>query len=332
MIFDTIIIGAGPIGLACGIEAQKRELSYLILEKGCLVNSIFNYPMNMTFFSTSDKIEIGDIPFVSINNKPTREEALEYYRRVKKHWQLNVNLYEAVLDVQKNEDIFEVESTKGNYTAKNVVIATGFYDIPNRLKVAGENLSKVRHYYDNPHRYIDQKLIIVGAGNSACDAALECWRKGADVTMVIRKSEIKPTVKYWIKPDIENRIKEGSIKAYFESSIGEITDNQVVINTKDGQLSLENDFILALIGYQPNFPWLTKLGLAFSEDVTRIPCYDEHNYETNVANIFIAGVVCGGMITNRWFIENARFHAERVMNEIENKINPLKPVSVSKSL
>lgn len=321
MIFDTIIIGAGPIGLACGIEAKKRGLSYLILEKGCLVNSIFNYPMNMTFFSTSDKIEIGDIPFVSINNKPTREEALEYYRRVKKHWELDVNLYEAVLDVQKNEDTFEIESTKGRYAAKNVVIATGFYDVPNRLKVEGESLPKIRHYYDNPHRYIDQKLIIVGAGNSACDAALECWRKGADVTMIIRKSGIKPTVKYWIKPDIENRIKEGSIKAHFESSISEITDNQVIINTKEGQITLENDFVLALIGYQPNFPWLTKLGLTFSEDVTRIPCYDEHSYETNVPNIFIAGVVCGGMVTNRWFIENARFHAEKVMNEIENKVN-----------
>lgn len=317
--YDTIIVGAGPIGLACGIEAKKRGLSYLIIEKGCLVNSIFNYPMNMTFFSTSDKIEIGDIPFVSINNKPTREEALEYYRRVKKHWNLAVNLYEEVLEVKKAET-FTVTTSKGNYTAKNVVIATGFYDIPNRLKIEGEDLPKVRHYYDNPHRYIDQKLIIVGAGNSACDAALECWRKGADVTMIIRKSEIKPTVKYWIKPDIENRIKEGSIKAYFESSLDEITDNQVVIHTKDGKITLENDFVLALIGYQPNFPWLAKLGLEFSNDVTKIPCYDEHNYETNVPNVFIAGVVCGGMITNRWFIENARFHAEKVMAEIESKI------------
>ena len=321
--YDTIIIGAGPIGLACGIEAKKRGLSYLIIEKGCLVNSIFHYPMNMTFFSTSDKIEIGDIPFVSINNKPTREEALEYYRRVKKHWALKVNLYEEVLDIKKAET-FTVTTNKDNYSAKNVVIATGFYDIPNKLKVDGEDLPKVRHYYDNPHRYIDQKLVIVGAGNSACDAALECWRKGADVTMIIRKSEIKPTVKYWIKPDIENRIKEGSIKAYFESTLDKITDNQVVINTKNSQITIENNFVLALIGYQPNFPWLVQLGLEFSEDVTRIPCYDEHSYETNVPNIFIAGVVCGGMITNRWFIENARFHAERVMNEIENKIKAIK--------
>ena len=318
--FDTIIIGAGPIGLACGIEAKKRGLSYLIIEKGCLVNSIFNYPANMTFFSTSDKIEIGDVPFVSINNKPTREEALEYYRRVKNYWNLEMNLYEEVFDVEKNEEGFEVTTSAKSYQAKTVVVATGFYDIPNKLNVEGEHLTKVKHYYDNPHRYIDQNLVIVGAGNSACDAALECWRKGANVTMIVRKSTIKPTVKYWIKPDIENRIKEGAINAYFESTVSKITDNQVFINTKKGEKVIENDFVLALIGYQPNFPWLTKIGLEFTEDVKRIPCYDEYSYETNVSNVFIAGVVCGGMITNRWFIENARFHAERVMNEIERKM------------
>ncbi len=317
--FDTIIIGAGPIGLACGIEAKKRGLSYLILEKGCLVNSIFNYPDNMTFFSTSDKIEIGDIPFVSINNKPTRNEALEYYRRVKNHCQLDVNLYEEVFDVKKEAELFQITTAKKTYQAKTVVIATGFYDVPNQLNVEGDNLTKVRYYYDNPHRYIDQNVLIIGAANSACDAALECWRKGAKVTMVIRKSTINSRVKYWIKPDIENRIKEGSIKAYFESTVSKITDNQVVINTKDGEKIIENDFVLALIGYQPNFPWLEKIGLQFSEDVKRIPCYDEHSYETNVPNIFISGVVCGGRVTNRWFIENARFHAERVMNEIERK-------------
>lgn len=316
--FDTIIIGAGPIGLACGIEAKKRGLSYLVIEKGCLVNSIFNYPANMTFFSTSDKIEIGDIPFVSINNKPTREEALEYYRRVKQYWQMNVNLYEEVLDVQQGEH-FTISTSKKTYQAKTVVVATGFYDVPNLLNIPGENLPKVRHYYNNPHRYIDQKLVIIGAGNSGCDAALECWRKGADVTFVVRKPTIKERVKYWIKPDIENRIKEGSIKSYFESEVVNITENQVTIRTKEGEITIENDFVLALTGYKPNFDWLSKIGLEFSEDTKRIPCYNEHNYETNVPNIFIAGVVCGGMITNRWFIENARFHAERVMNEIQQK-------------
>lgn len=318
--FDTIIIGAGPIGLACGIEAKKRGLSYLILEKGCLVNSIYHYPVNMRFFSTSDKIEIGDVPFVSINNKPTREEALEYYRRVKNHWDLDVNLYEEVFDVKKEAEVFQIQTAKKTYEAKTVVIATGFYDVPNQLNVEGEHLTKVKYYYDNPHRYIDQNVLIVGAANSACDAALECWRKGAKVTMVIRKSTINSRVKYWIKPDIENRIKEGAIKAYFESTVSKITDNQVVIHTKEGEKVIENDFVLALIGYQPNFPWLTKIGLEFSEDVKRIPCYDEHSYETNVPDVFIAGVVCGGRITNRWFIENARFHAERVMNEIERKL------------
>lgn len=317
--FDTIIIGAGPIGLACGIEAKKRGLSYLIIEKGCLVNSIFNYPVNMKFFSTSDKIEIGDIPFVSINNKPTREEALEYYRRVKNHWKLAVNLYEEVYDIKKETTLFQVTTSKKTYQAKTIVIATGFYDVPNRLNVEGEYLEKVSYYYDNPHRYIDQNVTIIGAANSACDAALECWRKGANVTMVIRKSTINSRVKYWIKPDIENRIKEGSIKAYFDSTVEKITDNQIVINTKEEQVSIENDFVLALIGYHPNFKWLSKIGLEFSEDSMRIPCYDEHSYETNIPNIFIAGVVCGGMITNRWFIENARFHAEKVMHEIEAK-------------
>lgn len=314
--YDTIIIGAGPIGLACGIEAKKNGLTYLILEKGTLVNSIFNYPINMTFFSTSQKIEIGDVPFVSINNKPTRREAMEYYRRVKNHWNLDVNLHEVVLDVQKKGDIFNLISEKSTYQAKTVVIATGFYDVPNKLGIKGENLEKVRHYYDDPHRYIDQNITIIGAANSACDAALECWRKGANVSMVIRGSEINHRVKYWIKPDIENRIKEGSITAYFESEATEITADTIKIKTPKGKLTIENDFVLAMTGYQPNFDWLSKIGLAFSEDTKRIPCHDEQSYETNIKNIFIAGVVCGGKITNRWFIENARFHAERVMKTV----------------
>lgn len=316
MTYDTIIIGAGPIGLACGIEAKKRGLSYLIIEKGCLVNSIFNYPTQMTFFSTSEKIEIGEVPFVSINNKPTRLEAMEYYRRVKNHWNLDVKLFEAVLDVEKLDNIFNITSEKSTYQAKTVVIATGFYDVPNQLKVAGENLEKVRYYYDDPHRYIDQKITIIGAANSACDAALECWRKGAKVTMVIRGNEINSRVKYWIKPDIENRIKEGSITAYFESTVSKIDARTLDIETPTGKITVENDFVLALIGYQPNFSWLTKIGLAFSEDTKRIPCHDEQSYETNIKNVFIAGVVCGGTITNRWFIENARFHAERVMETV----------------
>ena len=314
--YDTIIIGAGPIGLACGIEAKKNGLTYLILEKGALVNSIFNYPINMTFFSTSQKIEIGDVPFVSVNNKPTRLEAMEYYRRVKNHWDLEVNLYEAVIDVKKIADIFHIKTEKSNYQAKTVVIATGFYDVPNQLGVEGENLPKVQYYYDDPHRYIDQNVTIIGAANSACDAALECWRKGAKVTMIIRGNKINSRVKYWIKPDIENRIKEGAIKAYFESQVTKITKQRVELQTLTEKVSIENDFVLALIGYQPNFSFLSKIGLEFSEDTKMIPCHDEQSYETNIKNIFIAGVVCGGKITNRWFIENARFHAERVMQTV----------------
>jgi thioredoxin reductase (NADPH) len=314
--FDTIIIGAGPIGLACGIEAKKRGLRYLIIEKGCLVNSIFHYPTNMTFFSTSNKIEIGEVPFVSINDKPTRLEALEYYRRVKMHWQLRVQLYETVLRISATAEGFELETSKGNYATKTVVLATGFYDLPNRLGVAGEHLEKVRHYYDEPHRYSEQDLLIVGAGNSACDAALETWRKGANVTMVIRKPELKDSIKYWIKPDIENRIKLGEIKAYFESEVLEILPESVRIRTPQGEVTFRNDFVLALTGYQPNFEWLAAAGLRFSDDATRTPLFDEITYETNIKGVFLAGVVCGGMVTNRWFIENARFHAERVMQAI----------------
>jgi len=319
---DVLIVGAGPIGLACGIEAKKNGLTYLILEKGALVNSIFNYPINMTFFSTSQKIEIGDVPFVSVNNKPTRLEAMEYYRRVKNHWNLNVNLFEAVENINREGDVFNIETEKAAYQAKTVVIATGFYDVPNQLGVEGQNLPHVNYYYDDPHRYIDQNVTIVGAANSACDAALECWRKGAKVTMVIRKNEINSRVKYWIKPDIENRIKEGSIKAYFESEVTKITKRKVDIKTPNGNESIETDFVLALVGYQPNFSFLSKIGLEFSEDTKMIPCHDEQSYETNIKNIFIAGVVCGGKITNRWFIENARFHAERVMKTVaDSKVN-----------
>ena len=231
-ILDLVIIGAGPIGLACGIEAEKNNLSYQILEKGCLVNSLYNYPMNMTFFSTSDKLEIGGVPFISHNNKPTRAEALEYYRRVTTSWGLNVNLYEGVKEVNR-KDFFEIITEKASYKAKHLVIATGFYDLPFLLNVPGEDLTKVKHYYDEPHPYFGQKVIVVGAANSAVDVALETYRKGAKVTMVVREPEINPRVKYWVRPDIENRIKESSIAAYFDSSITEIRETEVDIKNSE---------------------------------------------------------------------------------------------------
>jgi thioredoxin reductase (NADPH) len=317
--FRIIIIGGGPIGLACGIEAQKAGIDYLILEKGCLVNSLYNYPANMTFFSTSERLEIGRIPFVSNNAKPVRAEALEYYRRVAQADQLNIRLYEEVTNVIKYETIFSVISSRQNYTADHIIIATGFYDIPYLLNVPGEGLSKATHYYKEPHPYAFQKVIVVGASNSAVDAALETWRKGADVTMVIRGQQISERVKYWVKPDIENRIKEGSVKALFNSTIKEIREKEVDVQTPDGVVTLENDWVLAMTGYQPNLDFLISMGIDLSNDEVKKPQINEDTYETNVKNIFLAGVICGGMNTHRLFIENSREHAKKIIDSIKQK-------------
>ena len=316
--YDIVIIGGGPIGLACGIEAQKAGLSYLILEKGCLVNSIYNYPVNMTFFSTSERLEIGDVPFVSNNAKPTRSEALEYYRRVTTHKHLAIRLFEEVLEVKSEEfDTYKIKTTKGEYLTTSIVIASGFYDIPQKLGVKGEELPKVTHYYKDPHFYAFQKVLVVGANNSAVDAALETWRKGADVTMVIRGNEVGSRVKYWAKPDIENRIKEGSIKAFFNAEIVEIADNQVVIKTKEGLVTVENDWVISMTGYQPNLNFLRKIGINLSQDQILKPQYDENSMETNLKNVYLAGVICGGMNTHSLFIENSRVHAERIIEKIK---------------
>ncbi|HTM92904.1 MAG TPA: YpdA family putative bacillithiol disulfide reductase, partial [Flavisolibacter sp.] len=257
--YKLIIIGGGPIGIACALEAKKHNIDYLILEKGTIVNSLFNYPVNMTFFSTSERLEIGNVPFVSNNAKPTRSEALEYYRRVAKDNHVNIHLFEKVTDVIKSkisnskfETTYQVITTKSTYSCHFIILATGFYDIPYRLNIPGENLPKVKHYYDDPHFYAFQKVVVVGAQNSAVDAALETWRKGADVTMVIRGPEVGKRVKYWVKPDIENRIKEGSIKAYFNSGIKEIREDEVDIETPEGVVTLENDWVIAMTGYQPD--------------------------------------------------------------------------------
>jgi len=323
--YTIIIIGGGPIGLACALEARKAGLDYLILEKGTLVNSLFNYPVNMTFFSTSERLEIGGIPFVSNNPKPTRPEALEYYRRVALSNHVNIHLFEKVTAVKshgtrdKGQENFTVTTTKNNYTANNIIIATGFYDIPYKLNVPGEDLPKVTHYYKDPHFYAFQKVIVVGASNSAVDAALETWRKGAEVTMVVRKDQIGPRVKYWVRPDIINRIQEGSIKAYFNSTIKEIRENDVDIQTPDGSVTIQNDWVIAMTGYQPNLDFLRNLGIHLSEDEVKKPTYDESSYETNVRNVFIAGVICGGMNTHRLFIENSREHAEKVIQTISKR-------------
>ena len=317
---DVLIVGAGPIGLACGIEAEKADLSYVIVDKGCLVNSLYNYPKNMTFFSTSDRLEIGEVPFISHNPKPTRSEALEYYRRVASSWELNTRLYEQIEEVKKTDNYFEVESSKQAYEAKNLIIATGFYDLPYLLNVPGEDLPKVKHYYDEPHPYYDMDIIVVGAANSSVDVALETYRKGAkSVTMVIREEEINPRVKYWVRPDIDNRIKEGSIKAYFQSNITKITQHSVEVQTPEGEVSIPNDFVLAMTGYQPDFSFLKHIGVQIGTDEFKTPIYDNATMETNVPGVHLAGVICGGLKTNTWFIENSREHAELIIKHLSDK-------------
>lgn len=318
--FEVLIIGAGPIGLACGIEAQKAGKSYVIIDKGTLVNSLYNYPVFMTFFSTSERLEIGGVPFVSINPKPNRNEALEYYRRVTEKFQLNVKLFEEVFSCQKQENgLFQVETAKANYEAENVIIATGFYDVPNLMNIPGEDLPKVIHYYKDPHYYAFSKVLVVGANNSSVDVALETFRKGAKVTMVIRGNDMGPNVKYWVRPDIENRIKEGSIKAYFESNLKEVKEQTAVISTPEGDIEIENDFVAAMTGYQPNFKLLEKLGVTLDENQT--PIHNAETMETNLPGLYLAGVVCGGMDTHKWFIENSRIHAEQIIKDIAAKRN-----------
>ncbi|HTR27687.1 MAG TPA: YpdA family putative bacillithiol disulfide reductase [Puia sp.] len=324
--FDLIIVGGGPIGIACALEARRAGLRYLILEKGCLVNSLYNYPANMTFFSTSERIEVGGVPFVSNNVKPNRAEALEYYRRVATSHHVNIHLQEAVRDIRpmadgrSAEQRFEVISTQRTYHAANVILATGFYDIPVLMNVPGENLPKVTHYYKEPHFYAMQKVVVVGASNSAVDAALETWRKGAEVTMVIRGEGIGPRVKYWVKPDIENRIKEGSIKAYTHSGLSAIRAHEVDIATPGGIVTVPNDYVIALTGYQPNFDFLRRVGITLSNDERLQPFYNPETMETNIPGLYLAGVVCGGMNTHVWFIENSRVHAGMIVRNIMRSV------------
>ncbi|MDR2238751.1 MAG: YpdA family putative bacillithiol disulfide reductase [Chryseobacterium sp.] len=315
-ILDILIIGGGPIGLNCALEAEKNNLSYLIVEKGTIVNSLYHYPLYMRFFSTAEKLEIDHIPFISTAPKPGRQEALEYYQGIARQRNLNINLYEKVLKVSKADGIFDIVTSKASYRAKHVIISTGFYDIPNLMNIPGEDLPKVKHYYTEPYPYARQKVLVVGSSNSAVDAALETYRKGADVTMIIRHSEISPSVKYWVKPDIENRIAEGSIKAYFQSEITEVTENTVIFKDSQGKIhEIENDFVLAMTGYLPDFDFLSNTGIELQGDCLN-PLYHPETMETNIKNLYLAGVVCGGKDTHLWFIENSRIHAEMIMNHI----------------
>ncbi|MCX2450689.1 YpdA family putative bacillithiol disulfide reductase [Pedobacter sp. PLR] len=313
--YDVLIIGAGPIGMACAIEAKKAGLTYVIVEKGALVNSLFNYPVFMTFFSTSQRLEIGDVPFVSINPKPNRNEAVEYYRRVKEKFSLNIRLFEEVQKVEKGADgIFQVGTSKTNYQARKVIVATGFYDIPLMMDIPGEALPKVTHYYKDPHLYAFQNVVVIGANNSGIDAALETYRKGANVTLVIRSGEIGSYVKYWVRPDIENRIKEGAITAHFHSEVTAISEGKVKIKTPEGEHTIDNDFVIAMTGYHPDFTMLKNLGVEMGDGTQ--PFYNEETMESNLPGLYLAGVVCGGMDTHKWYIENSRVHAEQIFAHI----------------
>ncbi|WP_405350372.1 YpdA family putative bacillithiol disulfide reductase [Nonlabens sp. Asnod3-H03] len=314
IIYDVIIIGAGPIGLACGLEAQKAGLRYLIIEKGALVNSLYHYPVNMNFFSTSEKLEIDEVPFISKESKPSKQESLEYYRRIATSKKLEMRLYEKVMAVTKDVE-FTITTSKDEYFSKHIIIATGFYDIPVKLNIPGEDLDKLNHYYHDPHAYAFLETVVIGASNSAVDAALEIYRKGGKVTMIVRGEQIGDRVKYWVRPDIINRIEEGSIKAHFNATLTRI-DETTVTFTKDGKThTIANDQVLALTGYQPNFEFLKSIGIQLSGP-HKIPVYDSHTMETNVKGIYLAGVICGGLETHKWFIENSRVHAPMIIKAI----------------
>ena len=319
--FDVLVIGAGPTGLACGIEAKRAGFRVANIDKGCLVNSLFHYPANMTFFTTPELLEIGDIPFPSANQKPTRHEALEYYRKVSEHYHLDVRQYERVEEITGGDGDFHVTTknlhgTTHKYTARKLIVATGYYDLPNLMNIPGEDLPKVFHYYREPHPFFDLDVVIVGAKNSAAITGLELWRHGARVTMVHRGPGIHNNVKYWIKPDIENRIKNGEVKAYFNTTVCEITPDEVLLQMPEGEVRLYNDYVFALTGYHPDFSFLTALGVEVAGKEKR-PVSDAKTLESNVKGVYLAGVIVAGMRTSEIFIENGRFHGKQIAEHLK---------------
>lgn len=316
-LIDIVIVGAGPSGIAVAIAAQDAGLSHLIIERGPLANSLYHFPVNMTFFSTSEKLEVGDVPFISHADKPSRTEALEYYRRLVQSKRLDIATYTDVKQVLPNGDHYLVTTSAATYRAKNVVLATGYYAVPRMLNVPGEDLPKVRHYYDDPHLYIGQRVLVIGAANSACDVALETWMKGATVTMAVRSDRIYDRVKYWIKPNIENRIAEGSINAYFNTTVREILPGEVVLDTPGGEVRVPNDFVLAMTGYQPDFAFLADSGVRFGDDEMRKPGFDPETYAVDgQPGLYIAGVIQAGLATSKLFIENTRHHGKAIIGDI----------------
>lgn len=314
---DVVIIGAGPIGLACAVEAEKWDLNYLVIEKGCLVNSIFHYPTNMRFFSTPDLLEIGEVPFIVQGEKPSRQEAIEYYRRVSQDLRIKFHLYEKVIEIEGSDGDFTVHTNLGAYRTAKVVAAIGFFDHPRRLAVPGETLEKVQHYFREAHPFATQDLLVVGSGNSAVEAALECQRHGAHVTMCVRNADFHAGLKYWIRPDIENRIQSGQIQAYFNTQVKSVHADSVTLeNDTNGVFELKNDFVLALIGYEPDFSFLERIGVTFRTDEYRTPVLNPKTWESNRHGLYLAGVVVGGLETKTWFIENSRSHAVDIIKDI----------------
>jgi len=323
---DVLVIGAGPTGLACAIEAQKIGLKVIVLDKGCLVNSLFHYPAGMIFFTTPELLEIGDIPFTTALQKPTREEALEYYRKVAEHYHVDLRQYEWVKTVMGEDGDFSITATDRagrphDYHTKKVIVSTGYYDLANQLGIPGEDLPKVSHYYGQPHPYYDTEVLVIGGKNSAAIAALDLWRHGARVTLVHREAQLHSHVKYWIKPDLENRIKNGDIEAYFKSSVQEIGVDHVVLNTPRGPVRLKNDFVLALIGYHPDYDFLRSMGIELSDQQCRPVC-DPVSLESNVRGIYVAGVIVAGSRTNEIFIENGRFHGQQIAADLKKNLRP----------
>lgn len=312
---DALIVGAGPTGLACGIELKRRGLNSVLIEKGCIVNSIYNYPTHMVFFTTPELLEIGGIPMTSLNEKPGRTEALKYYRRVAEYFKLDVHQYEQVLNIAGDDGDFMVTTSKDVYHARKIILATGYYDLPNLLDVAGEDLPKVIHYYKEPHPYYDHDVLVVGAKNSACIAALELFWTGARVTLVHRGPAISKNVKYWIKPNIENRIKSGEVTGLFNSRLLEIRDTDVLLATPEGELRLKNDFVFALTGYHPDLEFMASLGIRL-DPVSQRPRTNPETLESDRPGIYLAGVIVAGMHTNEIFIENGRFHGEKIAGSI----------------
>lgn len=324
--WDLIVVGAGPSGLATAIEARKKHLAVLNIDKGCVVNSLFNYPTYMTFFTTPELLEIGNVPFTTpANQKPSRSEALEYYRKVTAHYELQVRQYELVEKISGRDGNFTVTTRDRvnniqSYRSRKLVIATGYYDLPNHLGVPGEDLPKVHHYYKEPHPYYDTDVVVVGAKNSAAIAALELYRHGARVTLVHRGPGIHAHVKYWIRPDIENRIKAKEVKSYFNSTVREILPDSVILNTPEGEVILENDFVFALVGYHPDYSFLRRLGIELTKDQCRPVC-DPETLESNVPGIYVAGVIVAGSRTNEIFIENGRFHGHLIAEHVSRKLS-----------